>query len=85
MSSLISRLASLKLITTNVIAVTAVAIVEARGSFDLEVRATDDSRQQTDDDIKNLCTDKGGVALWRPKRGGPSGEAFLDSPGEVQE
>jgi hypothetical protein len=39
---------------------------------------------QTEEDIKTLCTDKGGVALWRPNRG-EEGVANLNSEGDIQD
>jgi hypothetical protein len=43
----------------------------------------EEDKQQTDGDIKTYCTDKGGVALWRPKRS-ESGRVDFESPGEIQ-
>ena len=49
-----------------------------------EIYQEEEDKKQTDDDIKNLCTSQGGIALWRPKRT-ERGRADLDSPGEIQD
>ena len=57
--------------------------ISPRQTYD-NIYNEENDKQQTDEDIKTLCIDKGGAALWRPKRG-ESGKANLDSQGEIQD